>query len=95
MAQAMAYGFENLKPEPQAKVSQAHGLALAWPILLGLAWLLASRPSQHITNWDQAMMTSLSSHGLACPYSSNAALFVTKLGICSTMEFWRSALCFI
>ena len=52
MAQAMAYGFENLKPGPQAKVSQAHGLALAWPILLGLAWLLASGPSQHITILD-------------------------------------------
>jgi hypothetical protein len=49
MAQAMASGFKDLKPGPQAKVSQAHGLALAWPILLGLAWLLASGPSQHIT----------------------------------------------
>jgi hypothetical protein len=52
MAQAMASGFENLKPGPQAKVSQAHGLALAWPILLGLAWLLASGPSQHITRYS-------------------------------------------
>jgi hypothetical protein len=29
MAQAMACGFENLKPRPQARVSQA--LGLAWP----------------------------------------------------------------
>ena len=50
MAQAMAYGFENPKPRPWAKVSQAHGLALAWLILLGLARLLASRPSRHITS---------------------------------------------
>ena len=49
MAQAMASGFKKYKPEPQAKVSQAHGLALAWPITLGLAWLLALSQSQHIT----------------------------------------------
>ena len=45
----MASGFENLKPEPQAKVSQAHGLGLAWPMTLGLAWLLASSQATHIT----------------------------------------------
>jgi hypothetical protein len=56
MAQAMASGFENLKPAPQAKVSQAHGLALAWPILLGLVWLLASGPSQHITIWIEHVL---------------------------------------
>jgi hypothetical protein len=61
MAQAMAFGFENLKPGPQAKVSQAHGLALAWLILLCFAWLLASGPSQHITTeysrqWSPTIM---------------------------------------
>jgi len=63
MAQAMASGFGNLKPRPQAKVSQAHGLALAWPILLGLAWPLASRPSQHITTLGGALCKAgFSSH---------------------------------
>ena len=30
--------------------SQTGGLALAWPAALGLAWFMASGPSQHITN---------------------------------------------
>jgi len=47
-AQSHVSGHSQLASKSQAKVSQAHGLALAWPTLLGLAWPLASRPSQHI-----------------------------------------------
>ena len=50
MAWAKVLGLENPKPEPGAKRSQACGLALAWPILSGLAWPLTFRSSQHITN---------------------------------------------
>ena len=45
LAEAMASGFEILKPRPWAKVSQAHGLA--YFTQLGLASDFWAKPAHH------------------------------------------------
>ena len=57
LCQKFSQSHDLLASKYQAKVSQAHGFTLAWPILLGLPWPLASRPSQHITSLDQFKTT--------------------------------------
>jgi hypothetical protein len=52
MAQAVAQGFQKYKPGPWAKKSHQNGPGLAWPVMAGFGWLLASSPSQHITTQD-------------------------------------------
>ena len=55
-AQAGGLGFQKLQAGPKATSGQAQGLA--WPSFFwpGLAWLLASGQSRHITSWKDTNM---------------------------------------
>jgi len=57
MAQAVAQGFQKYKPGPWAKKSHQNGPGLAWPVMAGFGWLLASGPGRHITSQKEARRT--------------------------------------
>ena len=86
----MAFGLKIFRPEPQAMTSQTGGLALAWPAALGLAWLMASGPSQHITIRNAHRFRTSDDNivlGAGTIYYSTGWHKVGRASVCTGQEF--------